>query len=84
MRACSDDAPGGRRRRLAADRTVTYTFTASQPGTYLYESGTNPHKQVHMGLYGALVVRPTGTGFGPNFAYNDARRSSTRPASTWS
>ncbi len=55
-----------------ADRTVTYSFTASQPGTYVYESGTNPHKQVHMGLYGALIVRPTGAGFGPNFAYNHA------------
>jgi len=30
---------------------VTYTFTASQPGTYLYESGTSPEKQVQMGLY---------------------------------
>jgi len=52
--------------------TVTYTFTADEPGTYLYESGTNPHKQIEMGLYGALIVRPTGPGFGPNFAYNDA------------
>jgi hypothetical protein len=47
---------------------VTYTFTASQPGTYLYESGTNPSKQVEMGLYGALVVRPS---LGPAYAYND-------------
>jgi FtsP/CotA-like multicopper oxidase with cupredoxin domain len=39
--------------------TVTYRFVASQPGTYLYESGTNPHKQVHMGLYGVLIVRPS-------------------------
>jgi FtsP/CotA-like multicopper oxidase with cupredoxin domain len=53
-------APGG---------TITYSFTASQPGTYLYESGTNPHKQVEMGLYGALVVRPSR---GPDFAYDDA------------
>jgi hypothetical protein len=37
---------------------VTYTFTAGQPGTYLYESGTDPQKQVEMGLYGALIVRP--------------------------
>ncbi|MCG3209502.1 MAG: hypothetical protein FOGNACKC_03129 [Anaerolineae bacterium] len=51
--------------------TVTYTFTASEPGTYLYESGTNPYKQIEMGLYGALIVRPTGPGFGPNFAYNN-------------
>jgi len=49
--------------------TVSYTFTASQPGTYLYESGSNPHKQVQMGLYGALIVRPA---MGDNFAYNDS------------
>ena len=51
-------APGG---------TVTYTFTASNPGTYLYESGSNISKQVEMGLYGALIVRP---GIGANFAYD--------------
>jgi FtsP/CotA-like multicopper oxidase with cupredoxin domain len=48
--------------------TVTYEFTASRPGTYLYESGTNPGKQVQMGLYGALVVRPA---LGDAYAYND-------------
>jgi len=45
----------------AADTgSVTYTFTAGSPGTYLYESGTDVNKQVQMGLYGALVVRPSG------------------------
>jgi FtsP/CotA-like multicopper oxidase with cupredoxin domain len=39
---------------------VTYTFTAGSPGTYLYESGTDVNKQVQMGMYGALVVRPDG------------------------
>jgi hypothetical protein len=39
---------------------ATYTFTASEPGTYLYESGSDPAKQVEMGLYGALIVRPAG------------------------
>jgi FtsP/CotA-like multicopper oxidase with cupredoxin domain len=44
--------------------SVTYSFVAGSPGTYLYESGTNPQVQVRMGLFGALVVRPTaGTGF---------------------
>jgi FtsP/CotA-like multicopper oxidase with cupredoxin domain len=38
--------------------TITYKFIANNPGTYSYESGTNPHIQVHMGLYGAIVVRP--------------------------
>jgi FtsP/CotA-like multicopper oxidase with cupredoxin domain len=42
------------------DGTVTYTFTAGSPGTYLYESGTDVNKQKQMGLYGALVVRPAG------------------------
>jgi FtsP/CotA-like multicopper oxidase with cupredoxin domain len=39
---------------------VTYRFTADHPGTFLYESGTDPQLQVQMGLYGALVVRPKG------------------------
>lgn len=38
--------------------TITYRFIPQNPGTFIYESGTNPHKQVHMGLYGGLVVRP--------------------------
>ncbi len=42
-------APGG---------TVTYTFTASSPGTRAYYSGTQGDLQVEMGLYGAVVVLP--------------------------
>jgi hypothetical protein len=42
--------------------SVTYTFTAANPGTYLYESGTDTGKQVQMGLYGALIVHSTATG----------------------
>jgi hypothetical protein len=45
-------------REAAPGGDVTYTFVASNPGTYLYESGTDPQKQVEMGLYGALIVRP--------------------------
>ncbi|MFD2764985.1 multicopper oxidase domain-containing protein [Micromonospora eburnea] len=44
----------------AGNGSVTYTFTAGPPGTYLYQSGTDVQKQVQMGLYGALVVRPPG------------------------
>jgi FtsP/CotA-like multicopper oxidase with cupredoxin domain len=55
----AEAAPGG---------TVSYSFLAGQPGTYLYESGSRPDKQVQMGLYGALVVRPA---LGPGYAYND-------------
>ena len=42
-------APGG---------TVTYTFTASSPGTRSYYSGTQGDLQVEMGLYGAIIVLP--------------------------
>jgi FtsP/CotA-like multicopper oxidase with cupredoxin domain len=38
--------------------TVTYSFTASRAGTFIYQSGTESAKQIDMGLFGALVVRP--------------------------
>ncbi len=37
---------------------VEYTFTASEPGTYQYHSGTQPDLQVEMGLFGTIIVRP--------------------------
>jgi len=48
----------------APGATTPYTFTASQPGTYLYEAGLIPNgqHQVAMGLYGALIVRPATAG----------------------
>ncbi len=48
--------------------SATYSFIANKPGTFLYESGTNPGIQVQMGLYGTIVVRPA---LGLNYAYND-------------
>jgi hypothetical protein len=48
---------------------VTYTFTASEPGTYTYYSGTEPELQIEMGLVGAIIVRPS---MGEDYAYNDA------------
>jgi FtsP/CotA-like multicopper oxidase with cupredoxin domain len=51
----------------ATNGTITYSFKADRPGTFLYESGTNPEKQVRMGLFGALVVRPEA---GADHAYN--------------
>lgn len=54
-------APGG---------SVTYTFTAAEPGVFLYEAGplTNALHQTAMGLHGALIVRPATVGQ----AYNSA------------
>ncbi len=40
--------------------SMTYTLTADQPGTYIYETGTDQAKQREMGMYGAIVVRPSG------------------------
>ena len=37
--------------------TVTRTFTASTPGTYLYQSAGDSGRQAAMGLSGALIVR---------------------------
>ncbi len=53
----------------AEGQTVTYSFTAAHPGTFLYESGTNPDTQVRMGLFGSLIVRPSS---GDDHAYADA------------
>ena len=41
--------------------TVTYTFTATTPGTHSYYSGTQGDLQIEMGMYGALIVLPTKT-----------------------
>jgi len=51
--------PGVLTQEAAPEGSVTYTFTAGQPGTYHYHSGTRPDLQVEMGLYGALIVRPS-------------------------
>jgi FtsP/CotA-like multicopper oxidase with cupredoxin domain len=45
----TEAAPGG---------TVTYSFTASAPGTHPYYSGTQGDLQIEMGMYGAIVVLP--------------------------
>ena len=52
----------------------TYTFVASEPGTYMYHSGTNPDLQIEMGLVGAIIVRPTG------FVYGDGTSHTARKA----
>ena len=52
-----------------AGGSMSYSFMAGSPGSYIYESGTNPKLQVRMGLFGALIVRPTQ---GANFVNNRA------------
>src|ERR1700758_785922 len=45
-------------KEAAPGTTVTYTFTASSPGTRSYYSGTQSDLQVEMGLYGVIIVLP--------------------------
>ena len=51
-------------------RDQTYSFTAANPGTYLYEAAPLPNAQhqTAMGLHGALVIQPAAAGQ----AYADA------------
>jgi len=56
-----------------AGESVSYTFTPTEPGTYIYHSldGSNPGLHVEMGLLGVLIVRPDpATNTGRN-AYGD-------------
>ena len=60
----------------APSGTKTYTYGNLQPGTYLYEAGptANGERQIAMGMYGVLIVRPAGTpleAYGPASAFDD-------------
>lgn len=55
----SGGVPGALTREAPNGGSVMYTFTANRPGTFQYHSGSQPDLQVEMGLYGALVVRPS-------------------------
>jgi FtsP/CotA-like multicopper oxidase with cupredoxin domain len=60
----------------ASTGTATYTFTAGAPGTQIYEAGLTPNgpRQVALGMFGALIVRPTSGAtnlYDANTAFND-------------
>jgi len=59
-------APGG---------SVTYTFTASAPGTHAYYSGTQGDLQIEMGLYGAIIVLPSSIPANCNSGYHTLNAS---------
>jgi len=46
-------------RESTQTNAVTYTVTYTHPGTFEYYSGTQPDLQIEMGLFGAVVVRPS-------------------------
>lgn len=64
----------------AASGSVTYTFTASRPGTFLYNSASRPDLQIEMGLFGAIIVRPAG--FDQGTAASHANRRAYGSAET--
>jgi FtsP/CotA-like multicopper oxidase with cupredoxin domain len=68
----TDGVPGLLTQEAAPGGTVTYTFTASSPGTRAYYSGTQGDLQVEMGLYGVIIVLPSAvpTGSGCNSVNN--------------
>ncbi|GAB4459497.1 MAG: hypothetical protein Kow0070_14570 [Anaerolineales bacterium] len=55
----------------ASGSVKSYTYASLQPGTYLYQAGptANGERQVAMGMYGVLIVRPAGA---PQEAYDPA------------
>lgn len=73
--SCTD---GPLTKQIVPGGQVKYTFIASQPGTYRYQSGTNPSLQVDMGLIGAMVVRPTGFDAGNPAARNAYQQAGTQ------
>ncbi len=54
----SGGTPGFMTNEAANGGNVTYTFTATHPGTYTYYSGTDTSLQTEMGLFGTIVVYP--------------------------
>ena len=63
--SCKDATPVGQQGLLTCEAvpggSVSYTFTATTPGTRSYYSGTQGDLQMEMGLYGAIVVLPSHT-----------------------
>ncbi|MHC1769311.1 MAG: multicopper oxidase domain-containing protein [Verrucomicrobiia bacterium] len=61
---------------------VTYSFTPTEAGTYIYHSGTEWDLQCEMGLVGTLIVRPIGFAEGSDAVHPD-RRAYAHPDSQY-
>ena len=59
-------------REAAPGGTITYSFVATEPGTYMYHGGSQQSLQLEMGLVGALIVRPN-VAPGVKQAYNHVK-----------
>jgi FtsP/CotA-like multicopper oxidase with cupredoxin domain len=56
---------------------LQYEFEAQRCGIYLYESGTNPEKQIQMGVYGVIIIRPYGYNIPSHSNYKTAYGANT-------
>ena len=65
-----ENQPGTVTREASIGGSVTYSFVATEPGTYMYHSASMQAMQVEMGLAGALIVRPSGTADPLHHAYS--------------
>ena len=52
------DSDGLLAREADPGSSVSYSFIAAEPGTYIYQSGTRTELQTEMGLVGVIIVRP--------------------------
>jgi len=82
--SCTAPTPAGQQGLLTCEETpgatVTYTFTASAPGTHPYYSGTQGDLQIEMGLYGAVVVLPSNVPANCDAGYHSLNKTAQ---STW-
>jgi FtsP/CotA-like multicopper oxidase with cupredoxin domain len=82
--SCTAPTPAGQQGLLTCEATpgatVTYTFTASAPGTHPYYSGTQGDLQIEMGLYGAVVVLPSNVPANCDAGYHSLNKTAQ---STW-
>lgn len=56
---------------------LLYRFQAKKPGIYLYESGVKSEKQIQMGVYGVINIKPIGYNIPSNNNYKTAYGAGT-------
>lgn len=59
--------PGISQAPIWPGQDYTYSFVASQPGTFFYRSSYDAQREVDYGLYGAVIVLPPASAPGPKF-----------------
>jgi hypothetical protein len=83
--SCTSATPAGQQGLLTCEAvpggaTISYTFTASSPGTRAYYSGTQGDLQIEMGLYGAIIVLPASV---PGNCTSGLHRANLTVESNW-